>query len=115
MSDSQTTTWEPWQPSIGQAVRIRLNPECNAPDDVVHAWNEWKGPEGRGYSMPTTMRIRVHFPQSDGAVGVVRNFVVRPNGHDYLVDYPADLGDGTHRRQSWFTAGELEPVEELQP
>ncbi len=94
--------WEPWQPEIGQRVQLRLSAECR-------------------FRYLYGNRTE-HFPESDGAVGVVESIDgCTPSEHDpshrYCVrfkpEHPVVAGPNGRGTLSshCFAAAELVPVD----
>lgn len=80
--------WEPWTPTVGQRVRIRLSEEC---DQVGHSRQE----DG-------VVSTIVEIDPSGGGVG-----------HPYAVTFDPPIVDGQIPGYvNWFAAIELEPVDD---
>lgn len=95
--------WEPWQPEVGQRVRIRLSGEC--PIEYRHA--------EAGYDRIRKVIEPVgHNPDESGRVGTV-SAVQREErgGHYYMVDYDRLLWqDDMWWAGAVYAAIELEPL-----
>lgn len=108
------TPWEPWQPKIGQRVRIRLSRECDMrldPDaGVVRRGDARAGDPA-------------HNPDEDGRLGVVERHIEPGkspsgddslrHGHAWFVRWvvPMKVGRGSYSGAD-YAACELEPLEE---
>lgn len=96
--------WEPWTPTIGQTVRVRLSGECACPR-----------------RQPSPGRFVEHYPAQDGMIGAVvaildGDWPPHEPGHVYQVSLPEVLHDdciGT--MAGFFAACDLESVEEEAP
>lgn len=93
--------WEPWQPKVGQRVRVRLSAECNM---------EYS-PETRGVRV-SKHPVFGHPDVLDGMVGKVISVGLYSNHHPYSVHF---MDRYEWLDELWcchsFAAIELEPVE----
>ncbi len=93
---------EPWQPKVGDRVRVRLSAECNL------KWSTVGLSSGRDYG------AQRHAPEVDGVVGSVVEqpaFTNAPPGHPYPVRYDKPLWVGfNHVAGGNYAASELEPL-----
>lgn len=98
--------YEPWQPTVGQRVRVRLSGECRR-----------KLTDGVGKQIG---RRFGHHESFDGIGGVVTSPLFashsEPNssqGHPYLVLFESDVTiDGHECVGDYFAAIELEPIDQ---
>jgi hypothetical protein len=93
MSSQPAGYWEPWQPRLGDRVRVRLSAECRAP------WAD----EG-------------HDPRYDGLSGTVAHFPWSSDwpGHPYTVRFDVTLPTENPYEVlvgGYFAAIELEPLD----
>lgn len=86
--------WEPWQPTLGDRVRVQLNQECEFWAHKPESWD-------------------------DGGIGIVTRIVPldRNAGHGYEVTFekpwPFDPADPDHQVvSSPYAAAELEPIDQ---
>jgi hypothetical protein len=90
-------TWEPWQPQVGQRVRLRLSPECS-----------WCRPRQRWHGERGTVTSIGEAPPD---VSVPGSFSQRYFAHRYTVRLDLPRADGFAAAYGGsFAAAELEPV-----
>jgi hypothetical protein len=98
--------WEPWAPEVGQRVRVRISPECDARFIARYTLN---GEPATG--------AEHHFPEAHGATGIVTEVVTSGreaiNGHRFHVQFDRGVSvPGTgHLLGICVAAIEMEPVQ----
>lgn len=94
--------WEPWQPKVGDRVRVRLNGECHRRYHVMSL-------------LGTHSDVRYgHVPEEDGRIGTVAIGPGRPSepSHRFAVVYDVPMfSDGLPIVGGAYAAIELELIE----
>ena len=96
--------WEPWQPQVGQRVRLRISPECEPhhDEDFNYSWDY-------SFALPAALRSG----HSGTIIGLVGG-VFADLGHPYHVEFDDPI------QVPWWNGGlvatkcaaiELEPIE----